>query len=82
MRHEPVVLERNDFRITKAACSCGEELQLAGNVGSVKEQSQKLVAAFRKHIVQKEAARQKPVLSALPKPTALDLTPSEHIHSL
>ena len=59
-RHEPMVLERNDWRITKAACSCGAELQLAGNVGSVREQTQKLVAAFQKHKIEKETARQKP----------------------
>ena len=62
-RHEPVVLERNDWRITKAACSCGAELQLAGNVGSVKEQAQKLVAASQKHRIEKETARQKPAAS-------------------
>ena len=58
-RHEPMVLERNDWRVTKAACSCGAELQLAGNVGSVREQTQKLVAAFQKHKIEKETARQK-----------------------
>jgi hypothetical protein len=67
-KHEPIVVERKDWRITKAACSCGAELQLEGKVGSVREQSQKLVAAFQKHKVEKEAARQKPVHSALPKP--------------
>ena len=60
MKHEPMVLERNDWRVTKAACSCGAELQLAGDVGSVREQFQKLVAAFQKHMIQKETARQKP----------------------
>ena len=59
MKHEPIVLERNDFRITKAACSCGAELQLASDVGSVREQFQKLVAAFQKHMMEKETARQK-----------------------
>ena len=68
-RHEPVVLERNGWRITKAACSCGAELQLAGNVGSVREQTQKLVAAFQKHKIEKETARQKLVQSTLPMPT-------------
>ena len=57
MKHEPIVLERNDWRVTKAACSCGAELQLAGNVGSVREQTQKLVAAFQKHKMEKETAR-------------------------
>jgi hypothetical protein len=70
-KHEPIVVERKDWRITKAACSCGAELQLEGKVGSVREQSQKLVAAFQKHKIEKEAARQKPVQSALPKPTEM-----------
>ena len=35
MKHEPRVLERLDWRVTKAACSCGAETQLAGKVGSV-----------------------------------------------
>jgi hypothetical protein len=69
MKHEPIVLERNDWRVTKAACSCGAELQLEGKVGSVMEQNKKLVAAFQKHKIEKKAARQKPVQSALPKPT-------------
>jgi hypothetical protein len=69
MRHEPIVLERTDWRITKAACSCGAELDLPGYVGSVKDQSQKLAAAFQKHKIERETARQKPVHSALPKPT-------------
>jgi hypothetical protein len=77
MKHEPIVIERSDWRVTKAVCSCGAELQLAGDVGSVREQTQKLVVAFRKHIVQKETARQKPIQSAFPKPTALELTPSD-----
>jgi hypothetical protein len=55
-----MVLERNDWRITKAACSCGAELQLAGNVGSVREQTQKLIAAFQQHKIEKETTRQKP----------------------
>ena len=70
-RHEPVVLERNNWRVTKAACSCGAELQLAGNVGTVREQTQKLVAAFQEHTREKDTARQKPVQSALPKPTEM-----------
>jgi hypothetical protein len=60
MKHKPMVIERRDWRITKAACSCGAELQLAGNVGSVREQTQKLVAAFQRHKIEKETARQKP----------------------
>jgi hypothetical protein len=62
-RHEPIVLTRNDWRITKAACSCGVELRLGGNVGSVREQTQKLVVAFQQHQIEKETARQKPVRS-------------------
>ena len=58
-RHEPVVIERNDWRLTKAACSCGAELRLAGNVVTVREQTKKLVAAFQKHKIEKETARQK-----------------------
>ena len=81
MKHQPIVLERNDWRVTKAACSCGAELELEGGVGSVVEQSQKLVAAFRQHRTEKETARQKPVQSALSKPTALELTPS-HVFTL
>jgi hypothetical protein len=69
MKHEPMVLERNDWRITKAACSCGAKLQLTGKVGSVSEQSQKLVAAFQRHRIEIETARQKPVQSDLQKPT-------------
>ena len=59
MKHEPMVLERYDWRITKAACSCGAELQLPGHVGSVREQTQKVVAAFQKHKIERETARQK-----------------------
>jgi hypothetical protein len=69
MKHEPIVVERSDWRITKAVCSCGAELQLEGRVGSVREQSQKLVAAFQKHKIDKEAARPKPVQFDLPKST-------------
>jgi hypothetical protein len=77
MKHEPVVLERNDWRITKAACSCGAELQLASNVSSVREQTQKLVAAFQKHKIERETRRQKPVQSALQKPT--EMKPCEDV---
>ena len=78
MKHEPMVLERRDWRITKAACSCGAELRLVGDVGSVREQAQKLVAAFQKHKIEKETARQKPVQSALSKPT--EMKPCEHVN--
>ena len=78
MKHEAIVLERTDWRVTKAACSCGAELQLAGNVGSVREQTQKLVAAFQKHKIERETARQKPVQSDLPKPT--EMTPCKDVN--
>ena len=78
MKHEPMVIERRDWRITKAACSCGAGLQLAGNVGSVREQTKKLVAAFQKHRIEKETARQKPVQSALSKPT--EMKPCEDVN--
>ena len=77
MKHEPMVLERRDWRITKAACSCGAELQLAGHVGSVREQAQKLVVAFQRHKIEKETARQKPVQTALSKPT--EMKPREDV---
>ena len=73
-----MVLEWHDWRITKAECSCGAELQLPGNVGSVRVQSRKLVAAFQKHKIERETARQKPVQSALPKPT--EMTPCEDVN--
>ena len=73
-----MVLERNDWRITKAACSCGAELQLAGDVGSVREQTHKLVAAFQKHKIEKETARQKLVHSTLPRPT--EMKPREDVN--
>jgi hypothetical protein len=82
MKHEPIVTERKDWRVTKAACSCGAELQLASRVGSVREQTQKLVAAFQKHTIEKEAARQKPVLSALPKPTETNHREGVNRHSV
>jgi hypothetical protein len=53
MKHEPIVIETSYWRVTKAACACGAELQLAGKVGSVREQTQKLVAAFQKHKIEK-----------------------------
>jgi len=78
MKHEPIVLERKDWRVTKAACSCGAELQLAGYAVSVREQHQKLVAAFKKHMIDRENARQKPVQSASPKPT--EMKPCEDVN--
>jgi hypothetical protein len=53
--HEPLVTERIDWRITKASCSCGEDLQLVGDVGSPKEQTEKLEAAFLRHKQEKES---------------------------
>ena len=78
MKHEPIVLERTEWRVTKAACSCGAVLQLAGYIGTVREQHQKLVAAFHRHKIEKETARQKPVQSALPKTT--EMTPCEDVN--
>ena len=71
MKHEPIVIEISYWRVTKAACSCGAELQLEGKVGSVREQARKLVVAFQKHKLEKETARQKPIQSALPKSTEM-----------
>jgi hypothetical protein len=59
-RHEPIVVKRVDWPITKAACSCGAPLQISGDVGSPKEQSEKLVAAFKKHVSDRQAANPKP----------------------
>jgi hypothetical protein len=52
--HTPIVMKRKDWRITKAMCSCGAELSLGKTVGSPKEQSQKLEAAFAEHKKAKE----------------------------
>jgi hypothetical protein len=68
-KHEPIVLERIDWRITKVACSCGAPLQLSGDVGSPKEQSEKLVAAIKMHKTERQAARPKTVQAAMPKAT-------------
>jgi hypothetical protein len=76
MKHEPIVIERSCWRVTKAACSCGAELQLAGRLGSVKEQSQKLVAAFQNHKIEKEKARQSQ--RALPEP--IEMKPREYVN--
>jgi hypothetical protein len=72
MKHEPIVIERSYWRTTKAACSCGEELQLPGNVGSVREQSRKLVTAFQKHKTERKTVRQKPLQSAMPNSTEMN----------
>jgi hypothetical protein len=47
--HTLIVVERIDWRITKAACSCGEELKLGKDVGSPKQQFERLEAAFLDH---------------------------------
>jgi hypothetical protein len=47
--HTPIVTERTDWRITKAASSCGNELNLGSDVGFPKEQFEKLEAAFLDH---------------------------------
>jgi len=78
MTHEPMVLEWHNWRIAKAACSCGAELQLPGNVGSVRVQSRKLAAAFQRHKIERETARQKRTQSALPEPT--EMTPCENVN--
>jgi len=55
--HEPIVLERTDWRITKAACPCGEPLPLGLDSYSLKKQSEKVVAAFQKHTIERQTAR-------------------------
>jgi len=77
-RHEPIVLERIDWRITKAGCSCGVTLPLSGDVGSPKEQSEKLVAAFKKHVEARQATHPK-AAQAAPKP-AKKRTPREDVN--
>jgi hypothetical protein len=57
--HEPIVLERTDWRITKAVCSCGIPLPLGSDSYSPKEQSEKVVDAFRKHKTERQSARKK-----------------------
>ena len=57
--HEPIVLERTDWRITKAACSCGTPLPLGFDSYSLKKQSEKVIAAFQEHKVERQLARKK-----------------------
>lgn len=59
--HQPIVLERTDWRITKAACSCGTPLPLGLDSYSLKQQSEKVIAAFQKHKVERQSARAKTV---------------------
>jgi hypothetical protein len=70
--HTPIVIERTDWRITKAACSCGDELNLGSDVGSPKEQFEKLEAAFLQHkksrgIAPMKGARTKPAQKKDPR---------------
>jgi hypothetical protein len=55
--HEPIALERIDWRVTKAACSCGAPLLLGKDSGSPKKQFEKMVAAFQNHKKEIRAAR-------------------------
>ena len=57
--HEPIALERLNWRVTKAACSCGAPLPLGADSRSSKKQFEKMVAAFQKHKVQSQTAQQK-----------------------
>ena len=57
--HEPIALERINWRVTKAACSCGAPLPLGTDSGSSKKQFEKMVAAFQKHKVESQTAQQK-----------------------
>ena len=61
--HEPIALERIDWRVTKAACSCGAPLPLGNDSRSPKKQFEKMVAAFQKHKIESLAARQTRVSS-------------------
>jgi hypothetical protein len=62
--HEPVVIDRTDWRITKAECSCGAKLELGRDSGSIKEQAAKLASAFQKHKKDRAMVRKKPVKAA------------------
>jgi hypothetical protein len=59
--HEPIVLERTDWRITKAVCSCGEPLSLGVDSYSIKKQSEKLIGAFQKHTIERQSARKRTI---------------------
>jgi hypothetical protein len=62
--HQPIVIDRIDWRITKAECSCGANLDLGRDSGSPKEQAERLGAAFQEHKrVKKEAGRKNPAAS-------------------
>jgi hypothetical protein len=59
--HQALVLERTDWRITKAACSCGAPLPLGFDSYSLKKQSERVIAAFQKHMQERQSARKKTV---------------------
>ena len=62
--HEPVVVNRIYWRITKAECSCGAKLELGRDLGSPKEQAVKLMAAFQKHKEDRAMVRKKTMQAA------------------
>jgi hypothetical protein len=59
--HQPIVLERTDWRITKAACSCGTPLPLGIDSYSFKKQGAKVIAAFQEHKVERQSAGKRTV---------------------
>jgi hypothetical protein len=58
---EPIVLERTDWRITKAACSCGAPLPLGFDSYSPEMQSEKVVAGFQRHKIERHSVLKKAV---------------------
>jgi hypothetical protein len=52
-KHEPVVVERLLFAISKSECSCGAKLPLGEIVGSPNQQHKKLKEAFRVHTTER-----------------------------
>jgi hypothetical protein len=48
-KHEPVVMERFNFAISKSECSCGAKLPLGQIIGSPTQQHKKLKEAFQIH---------------------------------
>jgi len=61
--HELIVLDRTDWRVMKAVCSCGAPLPLGVDSRSTKKQFEKMVAAFQKHKIESLSARKKTVLA-------------------
>jgi hypothetical protein len=59
--HEPLVIERTDWRITKAECSCGTKLELGEDSGSAGKQADQLAAASQLHKKDRAIERKKPV---------------------